>query len=290
MKVVIVEDETAAARNLAAMVKRVLPEAEIVATLESVEETVEWFGATRPGDRPQGGSDRAREDGDHPQGGSDRARGEGIHPQGAGGHPQPDLLLMDIHLADGESFRVFDRVEIACPIIFTTAYDRYALEAFKVNSIDYLLKPVKEDELARAVEKLRRLSGAELAHRRENIAEMAHGDSGQKIFLIHQRDKMVPLRVEQIAFLYTTDERVRAVDMEGNPWPMDRSLDKLQKSLSESDFFRANRQFVVARDAIADISVWFGSRLALNLKVKTPERIVISKDRVPEFKRWFMGV
>jgi DNA-binding LytR/AlgR family response regulator len=250
MKVVIIEDETAAARNLAAIVRKVIPDVEILATLESIEETVEWFGS----------------------------------------HEAPDLLFMDIHLADGESFRIFDRIDIPCPIIFTTAYDEYALEAFKVNSIDYLLKPIKEAELARAIEKLQRLSGSELTRRREEITEMARNRDEQKVFLIPVRDKIVPLKIEDVAFFYTTDEKVRAFDYEGNSLPMDRSLDKLLRLLSEVDFFRANRQFIVARNAITDISVWFGSRLSLNLKVKSPERIVISKDRVPEFKRWFMGV
>ncbi len=250
MKIVIIEDETAAARNLQALVRKVIPTAQFLATLESIEETVEWFGA----------------------------------------HPCPDLLFMDIHLADGEAFRIFDRVDIPCPIIFTTAYDEYALEAFKVNSIDYLLKPIKETELERAVEKLQRLSKTELAERKEGIAEMARNRDEQKVFLIPVRDKIVPLKIENVAFFYTTDEKVRAFDYEGNSFPMDRSLDKLIKILSDVDFFRANRQFIVARNAINDISVWFGSRLSLNLKVKAPERIVISKDRVPEFKRWFMGV
>ncbi len=250
MKVVIIEDETAAARNLQAIISKVIPSAEVLATLESIGDTVEWFGA----------------------------------------HRCPDLLFMDIHLADGESFRIFDRIDIPCPIIFTTAYDEYALEAFKVNSIDYLLKPIKEAELERAIEKLERLSKTELDQRKEGIVEMARNRDEQKVFLIPIRDKIVPLKIENVALFYTTDEKVRAFDYEGNPFPMDRSLDKLIKTLSDTDFFRANRQFIVARNAINDISVWFGSRLSLNLKVKAPERIVISKDRVPEFKRWFMGV
>ncbi len=249
MKVVIIEDETAAARNLVAIIGKVIPEAEVVAMLESVEESVEWFGS----------------------------------------HPCPDLMLVDIHLADGESFRIFDRVDVACPVIFTTAYDQYALEAFRVNSIDYLLKPIKEEEVRRAMEKLRRLSGSEIAARKEGIAEVARARDEQKMFLIPVRDKIIPLRVADVAFFHTTDEKVRATDHSGTVYPMDRSLDKLSKVLSEGDFFRANRQFIVAREAIADINVWFGSRLSLNLRVKTPERIVISKDRVPEFKRWFMG-
>lgn len=249
MKVIIVEDETAAARNLQAIIKKVLPDAEVLATLESIAETVEWFSE----------------------------------------NPCPDLLFLDIHLADGESFRIFDKVDIPCPIIFTTAYDEYALEAFKVNSIDYLLKPIKEEELKRSIEKLERLSQGELAVRRAGIEEVARNRDELKVFLIPIRDRIVPLKVEDVAFFYTTDEKVRAFDREGNAYPMDRSLDKLMKTLSEHDFFRANRQFIVARDAVSDISVWFGSRLSLNLKVKAPERIIISKDRVPEFKRWFIG-
>jgi DNA-binding LytR/AlgR family response regulator len=250
MKIVIIEDETAAARNLASIVRSVIPEAEVVALLESVEESVEWLTS----------------------------------------NPSPDLLLVDIHLGDGDSFRIFETTEVTCPIIFTTAYDQYALEAFKVNSIDYLLKPIKEEELRRAIEKLRRLSGTELAARREGIVEMARSREEQRVFLIPVRDKIIPLDIRRVAFFYTTDEKVRATDFDGTSYPMDRSLDKLTKVLSERDFFRANRQFIVAREAIADISVWFGHRLSLNLKVKTPETIVISKDRVPEFKRWFMGI
>lgn len=250
MRIVIIEDETAAALNLRAILRAVIPGVEVVATIESVAESVEWFAS----------------------------------------HAAPDLLLVDIHLADGESFRIFDAVDIVCPIIFTTAYDQYALEAFRAGGIDYLLKPIKEEELRRAVEKLRRLSGTELAARHEDIVRMARARDEQKVFLIPVRDKIIPLRREQVAFFHTTDEKVRAFDYEGVSYPMDKSLDRLSKILSDSDFFRANRQFIVAREAVADISVWFGSRLALNLRVKTPERIVVSKDRVPEFKRWFMGV
>jgi DNA-binding LytR/AlgR family response regulator len=255
MTIVIIEDETAAARNLAAIVREVIPEAQITAVLESVEDSVEWLRAAE-----------------------------------SGKHRAPDLLLVDIHLADGESFRIFESVDVVCPIIFTTAYDQYALEAFKVNSIDYLLKPIKAEELRRAIEKLRRLSGSELAARGESISRIARDRSEeQKMFLIPVRDKIIPLRIEQVAFFYTTDEKVTATDHHGVSLPMDRSLDKLSRVLPEEDFFRANRQFIVARSAVTDISVWFGNRLSLNLKVKTPERIVISKDRVPEFKRWFTG-
>lgn len=249
MKIVIIEDETAAARNLQSLIGRVIPDGEVVRVLESISETVEWFAA----------------------------------------NACPDILFMDIHLADGNAFAIFDRIDIPCPVVFTTAYDEYALEAFKVNSIDYILKPIKEEELHRAIDKLQRLSGSELAARSSVVAEMARARDEQKVFLIPVRDKIIPLKISDVAFFYTADERVRAFDYKGGSFPMDRSLDRLLKGISEVDFFRANRQFIIAREAITEITVWFGSRLSPVLKVKTPERIVISKDRVREFKQWFKG-
>jgi two-component system LytT family response regulator len=249
MKIAIIEDETAAAANLEAMLRKLLPEAEIAPPIESVAESVAWLS------------------------------------EGA----KPDLLFMDIHLADGDSFRIFDSVEVTCPIIFTTAYDKYALEAFKVNSIDYLLKPLKEAELRRALDKLKRLSAPEKEAYNDNLREAVRRSDEQRLFLIPVRDKIVPLKLSEIAFFHTYEEKVRAYTLDGNSYPMDRSLDKLSKMLDPTEFFRANRQFIVARRAIKDISVWFGSRLSLNLAVKIPERMVVSKDRVPEFKRWFTG-
>ena len=246
MKALIIEDETAAARNLAAILRQTAPDVEIVATLESVEESVEWLRS----------------------------------------NPHPDLLFMDIHLADGDSFRIFDAVEIAAPVIFTTAYDQYALEAFKVNSIDYILKPIKKEELRRAFDKLRRLSAPQVAEYVEQTNRFV--TSRSRGFLIPFRDKLVPLTPEEIAYFHTSDERVSVATLDGRTLPVDRSLDTLMGQLPAADFYRANRQFIVSRRAIADLSVWFGSRLTLNLCVKTPERIVISKARVPEFKRWFL--
>lgn len=255
MRLLIVEDETAAAVNLQSILRKLDASAEVAAVLESVQECVEWFES----------------------------------------HPMPDLIFMDIHLADGDSFRIFERVEVTAPVIFTTAYDQYALEAFKVNSIDYLLKPIGEADVARALNKLRRLSSPEQHDYGERIRSMAAGRrSGkpeqQQAFLVHIRDKLIPLRREEIAYCYTRDERVTACDLQGHTYQLDKTLETLQGMLPESDFFRANRQFIVSRRAVTEISVWFGSRLTLNLSVALPERIVISKARVPEFKRWLTAV
>lgn len=249
MKALIIEDETAAALNLEAILKQVAPGVEIIGTLESVEESVEWLRA----------------------------------------NPQPDLLFMDIHLADGDSFRIFDAVEIAAPVIFTTAYDQYALEAFKVNSIDYLLKPLNASDVGRALAKLHRLTSVERSDYGSRVRTLA-ASRREEVFLVHVLDKIIPLHRSRIAYCYTSNEKVTAYGFDGAAYPLDKTLEALQGLLPESEFFRANRQFIVARQAVKEIAVWFGSRLTLHLTVETPERIVISKARVPEFKAWLRSL
>lgn len=251
MRVLIVEDETAAARNLQAMLASVDSEIEVAAVTESIVDTVDWLAA----------------------------------------NGMPDLIFMDIHIADGESFRIFELAEVDAPIIFTTAYDSYALEAFKVNSIDYLLKPLKTEDLERAINKWRRLSSSERADYQERVDRMAAVQNRKNdLFLVHVKDKIIPLKIDDVCYFYTFDEKVTAHTADGGKYPIAKTLEALQEQLPEYDFFRANRQFIVARKAVKDISVWFGSRLALNLSIETPERIVISKARVPEFKRWMTAV
>lgn len=247
-RVVIVEDETAAAVNLRSMLKTIVPDVEVLTVLESVEEAVEYFSA----------------------------------------EVEADVVFMDIHLADGDSFRIFKSVDIAIPIIFTTAYDEYALEAFKVNSIDYLLKPFKEEDLQRAIDKLQRLTSSERDESRERVTKMvadAHNDSLQTL-LVRYKDKIIPVAMEDVAFFYTYAERVTLTTLDGKTYPVDKTLETLTQQLDSVKFYRANRQFIISRRAVKDIAVWFGSRLALNLTIETPERIIISKARVPEFKRW----
>lgn len=242
------EDETAAAVNLRSMLKSINPDVEVLAVLESVEEAVEYFS-------------------------------QGV---------EADAVFMDIHLADGDSFRIFKSVDIAIPIIFTTAYDEYALEAFKVNSIDYLLKPFKEEDLKRALDKLQRLTATERAtttERVENMIASTESDTLRTI-LVRFKDKLIPVSMEDVAYFYTFSERVTLTTLDGTTYTIDKTLETLTQQLDANKFFRANRQFIVSRKAVKDIAVWFGSRLALNLQLETPERIIISKARVPEFKRW----
>lgn len=254
MKYLIIEDETAAAVNLKAIIRKLAPEVEILGVLESIEESVEYF--------------------------SDK------------NNSLPDLIFMDIHLADGESFKILERVSIDAPIIFTTAYDEYAIKAFKHNSIDYILKPIKEEDLRFALDKFSRLTVREEQSYQEQLENLVvqQREPRERVFLIHHKDKIIPLQVEHIAFFYTSNERVTATTLDGVQYPIDRTLEQLQSSLSSAAFFRANRQFIIARAAVKDIVIWFGSRLSLNLQVATPERIIISKARVPEFKQWLTSI
>ena len=247
-RVIIVEDETAAAVNLRSMLQNIDPETVVVDTLESVEEAVAYFSNS----------------------------------------VEADVVFMDIHLADGDSFRIFDSVDINIPIIFTTAYDEYALQAFKVNSIDYLLKPFKEEELRRALDKLERLTTAERSAAERKVREVAAAESLNTL-LVRYKDKIIPVAMADVAFFYTFAERVTLTTLTGESYPVDKTLEALSQQLTTEEFFRANRQFIVSRRAVKDIAVWFGSRLALNLTLETPERIIISKARVPEFKQWLQS-
>lgn len=249
MKTVIIEDESLAAQALQKLIGEVSPETEIIATLESIEDSVDWLGT----------------------------------------HPMPDLLFMDIHLADGSSFAIFEQVEVTCPIVFTTAYDEYALKAFEVNSIDYLLKPINKEDLLRALNKYNALTAP--VDNKEHIDALMTQLGGKKkfksCFLIPERDKLIPLATTNIAYIFIDLKTVKAVSLDKHTYYMSQTLDDLMTQLDPEIFFRANRQFIVSRQAIKDISIWFGNKLSLNLCVDVPEKIIVSKARVSEFKTWF---
>ena len=202
----------------------------------------------------------------------------------------PDLVFMDIHLADGSSFAIFDKTHITCPIIFTTAYDEYALKAFEVSSIDYLLKPINRNDLTRAMNKYNALVG-EKPDNNEAIDALLRQIGMKKnyksCFLVPERDKLVPLPTANIAYIYIEDKWVKAVTLDEHTHYISQTLDDIMNQLNPDDFFRANRQFIVSRKAIKDLTIWFGNKLSLNLLVKIPEEIIISKAKVSEFKNWF---
>lgn len=245
MQVIIIEDETAAAGNLQHIIKQLDPSIEILGVLESVRQAVAWFE----------------------------------------NNPAPELVFMDIHLADADAFKIFDRTEVPSPVIFTTAYDQYALDAFKVNSIDYVLKPIKKSDIERAINKFKHLTSLETSEYVSKVNSVSKPQ--QSAFLIPVRERLVPLRVEEVAFFYSTNEQVRAYTLESRDYPIDKSLDALSKLIPEGDFFRVNRQFIIHKKTIQDIVIWPGNRLAIKASVPSPEQIIVSKARVAEFKRWF---
>jgi len=253
MKAIIVEDEIIAAQNLQRLIAQVSKDIEIIAVLKSIEESVEWFSA----------------------------------------NPNPDLVFMDIHLSDGSSFSIFEKVKIQAPVIFTTAYDEYALKAFEVNSIDYILKPINLKDLERAIEKFSRF-GATKNGNEEVIANMLAMFQKEKTvyksnFLIPNKDKFIPLSVNDIAYIYSENKMAQIVTFDNRTYYENSSLDEFQRQIDPLKFFRANRQFIISHKAIKDISVWFDSKLSVNLTVDIPEKIIVSRVRASEFKDWYSG-
>ncbi len=250
MKTLIIEDEKAALRNLKAAMKEVDAEFEIVGETDSVTGTLEWFAF----------------------------------------HPMPDLVFMDIHLADGSAFGIFEQTDITCPIIFTTAYDEYALQAFKVNSIAYLLKPISSSDLQKAIDKLKMLEGA--VQPTIDFQAVMHALKREESYKTHflvpvKGDRFVPVSVEQISYFYIDGGAVKAVTQSAEMFDFQQTLDELAEQLNPRQFFRANRQYIIAHKAITGVSLWFGGRMVLQLSPAANEKVIISKARVPAFKEWF---
>ena len=250
-KVVIIEDEVVAANNLQRQLLAIDPAIEVLATLQTIEDSVDYF----------------------------------LH------HDTPDLVFMDIHLADGSAFAIFDQVELLCPIIFTTAYDQYALEAFKVNSIDYLLKPIGTDSLRRALDKFQNLTGTN-DHQPEQLQQLIallqqQSRHYKRYILIPSGERLVPFPVNQIAFVYLGNTAAYIYDYEGHPMAYSKPLDAIVEELDPQLFFRANRQYIVAHHAVRELILWPIGKLKLHLTVDTPEPIIISRARAAEFKGWY---
>ena len=251
MIAVIVEDELVAAQKLQRLIQQTAGDFQIAAILQSIDESIEWFSL----------------------------------------NDAPDLVFMDIHLADGSAFSIFEKVKISCPVIFTTAYDEYALKAFEVNSIDYLLKPINEKGFDRAITKFRNLVSTKASNNQlipDILAAISEARTVYKSnFLIPHKDKLIPLATDKIACFYSENKMVKIFTLDQQTYYMDNSLEDIFVKLNPKAFFRANRQYIVSHEAIKDISVWFGSKLSINLKVQVPEKIIVSKARVPEFKAWY---
>ena len=246
MRVLIVEDETAAYQNMVNALQTLDPEIEISGNTESVGQTETWLRS----------------------------------------NPQPDLIFMDIQLSDGSAFMLFDRMKIETPIVFTTAYDQYALDAFRVNGIDYLLKPIKLEELQRALDKFRHWMPADMGGYLSRLMALTPRPAYKDKLLIPFRDKLLPVAMDDVACFYTTDKQTLICQKNGVRYAYVKTLEQIMTMLDPSRFIRANKQYILARDSVKEITVWFDSRLLVKLNVETPEPIYISKNRAPEFKAW----
>ena len=210
-----------------------------------------------------------------------------------------DLIFSDIRLADSDVFEAFRKVMPQSFVIFTTAYDEYALRAFKVNSIDYLLKPIGKEDIEHAFEKLDNLqdtipeNGSRRENKEEELLHLIHSLKKQENYKTHflipiKGDKLLPVSIDMIQLFYIKDCQVKAVLTDGMEYNFSLTLDELVDCLNPSLFFRVNRQFLISREAIKDIDLWFNSRLSINLRhSRMTEKILVSKARVAEFKEWF---
>ncbi len=250
MKVLIIEDEQAAARRLQKLLTAIHPDAEVSGVLSSIESAVEWLTS----------------------------------------HPAPDVILMDIHLADGPSFDIFERVAIGAPVIFATAYDEYALKAFKVNAIDYLLKPIKQDELAQALQRIAKAPQADNSGE-DMVQKLAQAGFIKKTrrILVRMGQAIKLIELDQVAYFYSRDKISFAVLPGNKRYPLDQSLDQIESMIDPTHFFRINRQFIINMHAIDEMIAYSKSRVKLKLNPPTEEDAIVSKERSPEFKKWLLG-
>jgi len=249
MRIVIVEDEKPAYNRLSKMIKEVIPGAIEAAHLDSVRSAQQWFDKNE----------------------------------------QPDVVFLDIHLADGSGFDLLKLSNIICPIIFTTAYDQYALEAFKTTGIDYLLKPVKKDELQNALQKLKQIQGSSGEIEISGSAKAGQAKEYKKRFIIRFGEHIKTLQVEDVAYFYSENKATFARTFENRNFPMDHNLDALEEMLNPHDYFRINRQYLINLKAIDDMKTYSKARVIVTLKPAVKELPIVSSERSAEFKQWLGG-
>lgn len=249
MNILIIEDEELAAWGLISKLQQRDPAARIVATLDSVQSAVEWFGA----------------------------------------NPAPDIAFFDIQLADGLSFEIFERAEVPCPVVFTTAYDAYALRAFKVNSVDYLLKPVSGEELERAFAKLDQLRGPVSldAGAIRQMMQMLQPRQFKTRFMVKIGDHLSAVDAGEIDFFFGENKIVWLRHRNGRKYPVEYTLEQLEELLDTQHFFRLNRQYIATLGAIRDVVAYSNSRLKVVLKDPLGDGdVLISREKVDAFKHW----
>lgn len=246
MKVLIVEDEILTSKRLKKMLLTLDSSIEVIDMIDSIESSVEWFN----------------------------------------NNPAPDLVFMDIQLSDGLCFEIFDKVKVDPPVIFTTAFDEYAIQAFKVNSIDYLLKPIKQDELKQSLQKFHTLK-----ERFSSVYEVLKKISfNRKVykarFLVKTGQAFVKVDCNDIAFFHSENKLTYIILFSGKKYTIDYTLDELERELNPESFFRISRQYIININSVESVHTYFGGSLKLHLNPKVQEEIIISRRRAAGFKDW----
>ena len=251
MNILIVEDEDLAVKKLQKTLAVVDPSANVVGVTDSIKGTVEWLQES----------------------------------------PSPDLILMDIELCDGQSFEIFNLTDVKTPVIFTTSYDEYALKAFKVNSVDYLLKPIQKDELQAALNQFRKLienknADINIDSLVKELQQKLQPKDYRKRVLVKLAQKLVSIEVDDICYFYS-DGRLNFFKTRDNKkFVVDYTMDELEGMLDPGKYFRISRSFYVSIDSVEKIDDYFGNRVILGLQPVVDKEAIVSREKVTEFKKW----
>ncbi|HTI10608.1 MAG TPA: LytTR family DNA-binding domain-containing protein [Puia sp.] len=251
MRILIIEDERKAAQELRSLILSLKPEWNIVEILPSAGEAIEWLTENK----------------------------------------MPDLIFSDIQLADAVSFDIFQKVRVDCPIIFCTAYDEYAIKAFETSSIDYLLKPVDKGKLERALLKLDKMRSLFASNTGNSFVDMGKligqlSSTANKTILVHHKEKIIPVNYADIAYFYYGQGVVAIKLNNGGSYHISQGIDEIEASSDTRLFYRANRQFLINRNAIRNIEKFFARKLVVKMNMDTPETLIVSKAKASDFLNW----
>lgn len=244
--ILIIEDEKPNADRLKRLISMIRPNAAIMEVIESVSESVSWLSSNKC----------------------------------------PDLIMMDVRLADGLSFEIFDKTSFNCPIIFTTAYDEYAVRAFKYNSIDYLLKPIEKEELEKAFIMLEERNGPKPLQSIENLLSYINRKDYRSRFLLPYRDGFKTALVSDVEYFYSELKVTRARLLDGKDEVLQQTMEELEQQLDPKVFFRANRQFIIHIDSVMQIHNYFNGKLKITLRKSQDTEIIVSRDKALLLKNW----
>lgn len=248
MNVLIIEDEESAFENLKRILLETDPSITILDWLQSVEESIKWFNANK----------------------------------------SPDLIFLDIHLSDDLSFKIFESVLVTCPIIFTTAFDEFAIKAFELNSVDYLLKPITNSRIEKSIAKYhssKNLHNTPYDSLLKDLEKITAGQNYKERFLINKGDELIIVPISEIAYFYKENNSFIVLN-NGDRHPINFTLDELITLLAPSKFYRVNRQTIVNINAIVKITLWFKGKLKLRLTPEFDDTVLVSREKSTDFKAW----